>query len=105
MLDLDRNRRIKYEILKRISELPLSLDATFELLENIMLYSKSEKTRYLTAQILYENFFEKSKSSLKNTLLRDLNYRFRVLNYSPSKRYNINDILNSCVEKKLNREK
>lgn len=57
----------------------------------------NDAVRYEATKILYEKYPEESIPFIKDVLMRDFNYNFRILEFSKGKRYNVNDLLNSMI--------
>ena len=98
------DRDIRLKIIQELSQFRFDYCQTFEALKQIIISEMSEEIRYHLIKILYNNFPEKSLPFLKQVLMTDYNYNFRIIDFSEDKRYNMNDVLNFIINKKYHRK-
>ena len=98
------DRDIRLKAIHQLLQMRFDYYQTFETLKEIILSEMSEEIRYHLIKILYYNFPERSLPFLKQVLMTDYNYNFRIIDFSEDKRYNMNDILNFIIIKKYHRK-
>ena len=76
---------------------------SFESLKELIFTELNDEIRYKVTKILYNTYPKKSISVIKEVLMRDLNYNYRMINFSRDKRYNINDLLDTIIAKDCHR--
>ncbi|TFG04742.1 MAG: hypothetical protein EU539_10260 [Promethearchaeota archaeon] len=64
----------------------------------------NDTIRYLLINYMYSLYPEKSIPFIKYLLVNDFNYHFSILNFSQAKNYNTNELLNTLITKKIDRE-
>ncbi|TFG30173.1 MAG: HEAT repeat domain-containing protein [Promethearchaeota archaeon] len=103
------NKERKYEtrlkLIQELAELRFDNRQAFEVLKELILTEMNDDIRYHLIKILHNNYPEKSLSFLKQLLITDYNYDFRIIDFSEDKRYNMNDLLNFIIIKKYHRKK
>ncbi len=87
----------KSEVYKKIKYI------SFESLKEQIFKELNDEIRYKATKILYNSNPEKCNQFIKEILMRDLNYNFRIINFSKDKRYNINDLLDSIIARDYHR--
>jgi hypothetical protein len=70
---------------------------SFGSLKEQILRELNDIVRYEATKILYEKYPEESLPFIKDVLMRDFNYNFRIIEFSKGRRYNVNDLLNSMI--------
>jgi len=70
---------------------------SFETLKEVILRELNDTVRYEATKVLYEKYPKESIPLIKDVLMRDFNYNFRILEFSKGRRYNVNDLLNSMI--------
>jgi len=76
---------------------------SFETLKEVILTELNDEVRYEATKVLYEKYPEESITLIKDILMRDFNYNFRILKFSKGRRYNVNDLLNSMIIRSLDK--
>ncbi|MFX1337987.1 MAG: hypothetical protein ACFFDK_05220 [Promethearchaeota archaeon] len=84
-------------VLKKSKILLSDCMKSFESLKKVILTELNDTVRYEATKVLYEKFPEESLSFIKDVLIRDFNYNFRIFEFSEGRRYNVNDLLNSMI--------
>jgi hypothetical protein len=70
---------------------------TFDSLKREISTELNDAIRYERTKIFYEKYPDNSISFIKDMLITDFNYNFRILEFSKVKRYSVNDLLNSII--------
>lgn len=70
---------------------------SFETLKEVILTELNDEVRYEATKVIYEKYPEESITLIREILMRDFNYNFRILEFSKGRRYNVNDLLNSMI--------
>lgn len=70
---------------------------SFNSLKSKISYELNDTVRYETTKVFYEQYPEDSIPFVKDMLITDFNYNFRILEFSKARRYSINDLLNSII--------
>lgn len=70
---------------------------SFETLKEVILTELNDEVRYEATKVIYEKYPEESITFIRDILMRDFNYNYRILEFSKGRRYNVNDLLNSMI--------
>ena len=70
---------------------------SFDSLKSAISNELNDAIRYERTKIFYEKYPEESIQFVKDMLITDFNYNFRILEFSNARRYSVNDLLNSII--------
>ena len=70
---------------------------SFNSLKSAISNELNDAVRYEMTKIFYEKYPEDSIPFVKDMLITDFNYNYRILEFSKARRYNVNDLLNSII--------